>query len=138
MEQELRSNAPLLYLWYAEAELANGSDSSFRALHILSCLGSGGTYSPFKGQPSSLQILKARQGFKDKIRMVRSAWAHGLVDDPSIALICSAASFEELTSGWAVGIEVLDQAFAIVLPGYFCLLYSLLPPFQSLSFFSHC
>ncbi|KAG6676062.1 hypothetical protein I3842_15G134600 [Carya illinoinensis] len=113
---ELRSSAPLLYHWYAEAELANSGDSSFRALHILSCLGSGATYSPFKGQPSSLQLLKARQGFKDKIRMVRSAWARGLVDDPSIALICSAALFEELTSGWAVGIEVLDQAFTIVLP----------------------
>lgn len=120
--QELRSNAPLLYFWYAEAELANNpadsGETSFRTLHILSCLGSGEPYSPFKSQPSSLKLLRAHQGFKERIRTVRSAWVRGLIDDQSVALICSAALFEELTSGWAAGIEVLDQAFATVLPGY--------------------
>ncbi|KAK4567397.1 hypothetical protein RGQ29_003261 [Quercus rubra] len=120
LPMELRSNAPLLYFWYAEAELANNpadsGETSFRALHILSCLGSGETYSPFKSQPSSLKLLRAHQGFKERIRTVRSAWVRGLIDDQSVALICSAALFEELTSGWAAGIEVLDQAFATVLP----------------------
>ncbi|XP_050258228.1 uncharacterized protein LOC126703307 isoform X3 [Quercus robur] len=120
LPMELWSNAPLLYFWYAEAELANNpadsGEKSFRALHILSCLGSGETYSPFKSQPSSLKLLRAHQGFKERIRTVRSAWVRGLIDDQSVALICSVALFEELTSGWAAGIEVLDQAFATVLP----------------------
>ncbi|XP_020419687.1 protein NRDE2 homolog isoform X2 [Prunus persica] len=118
---ELRSNASLLYFWYAETELGNnngsGCESSFRAMHILFCLGSGVTYSPYKSQPSNLQLLRARQGFKERIRTVQMAWVRGVIDDQSVALICSAALFEELTSGWAAGIEVLDQAFSMVLPG---------------------
>lgn len=121
--QELQSKVPLLYFWYAEVELANspgdGLDSSSRALHILSCLGSGVAYGPFKSKPSSVQLLRAHQGFKERMRTVRSAWMHGVIDDQSVALICSAALFEELTTGWAAGIEVLNQAFAMVLPGIF-------------------
>ncbi|PQQ15421.1 protein NRDE2 homolog isoform X1 [Prunus yedoensis var. nudiflora] len=117
---ELRSNASILYFWYAETELGNnngsGCESSFRAMHILFCLGSGVTYSPYKSQPSNLQLLRARQGFKERIRTVQMAWVRGVIDDQSVALICSAALFEELTSGWAAGIEVLDQAFSMVLP----------------------
>ncbi|KAF7822056.1 protein NRDE2-like protein isoform X1 [Senna tora] len=117
---EQQSIAPLLYFWYAEAELAINPDDdhgpSYRAMHILSCLGSGTKYSPFKGQPSSLQLLRARQGFKEKTRTVRSLWVRGIIDDQSVALICSAALLEELTSGWDAGVDVLDQAFAMVLP----------------------
>ncbi|KAJ0106041.1 hypothetical protein Patl1_19470 [Pistacia atlantica] len=117
---DVQSNAPLLYLWYAEVELANnpGSDheSSFRAIHILSCLGSGLTYSPFKNRPSSLQLLRAHQGYMERMKAVRSGWARGAVNDQSIALICSAALFEELTNGLAAGINVLHQAFTMVLP----------------------
>lgn len=119
--QDLRSNAPLLYFWYAEAELANSSGNtqeSVRALHILSCLGNGATYSPFECKPSSLQLLRAHQGFREKMKSVRSAWVRGVIDDQSLALTCSAALFEELTTGWAAGVEVLDEAFAMVLPGY--------------------
>ncbi|KAK4280619.1 hypothetical protein QN277_012222 [Acacia crassicarpa] len=115
---ERQSSAPLLYFWYAEAELANADDceSSYRAMHILSCLGSGTKYSPYKGQPSSLQLLRARQGFKEKTRTVRSSWVRGIINDQSVALICSAALLEELTSGWDAVVEVFDQAFAMVLP----------------------
>ncbi|XP_019430339.1 PREDICTED: protein NRDE2 homolog isoform X1 [Lupinus angustifolius] len=117
---ELQSNAPLLYFWYAEMELANNSydnrESSHRAIHILSCLGSGTKYSPFQSQASSLQLLRAHQGFKEKMRTVRSSWIRGIINDQSVSLICSAALFEELTTGWDAGIEVLDQAFATVLP----------------------
>ena len=120
-KQELRSNASLLYFWYAEVELANNSskssDSSSRAIHILSCLGNGAKYTPFKGQLSSVQQLRARQGFKDRIRMLSSTWAHGVTDDHSAALICSAALFEELTSGWACALEILENSFTMVLPG---------------------
>lgn len=92
-------------------------DSSLRAIYVLSCLGSGSTYTPFKCQPSNVQVLRAHQGYMERIKAVRSAWLRGAVSDQSIALICSAALFEELTNGWTAGIEVLHQAFAMVLPG---------------------
>ncbi|XP_014514785.1 protein NRDE2 homolog isoform X2 [Vigna radiata var. radiata] len=117
---ELQSNSPLLYFWYAEVEVANntadGSESSCRAIHILSCLGSGTKYSPFKSQASGVQLLRAHQGFKEKLRTVWSSWVRGIINDQSVALICSAALFEELTTGWDAGIEVLNQAFSMVLP----------------------
>ena len=103
-------------------ELANntngGCESSYRAIHILSCLGNGTKYTPFKSQASSLQLLRARQGFKEKLRTVLSSWFRGIINDQSVALVCSASLFEELTSGCDAGIEVLDQAFTMVLPGY--------------------
>ncbi|CAJ1952201.1 unnamed protein product [Sphenostylis stenocarpa] len=117
-----QSSAPLLYFWYAEVEVANKSaddcESSCRAIHILSCLGSGTKYSPFKSQASGLQLLRAHQGFKERLRTVWSSWVRGIINDQSVALICSAALFEELTTGWDAGIEVLNQAFSMVLPGY--------------------
>ncbi|XVF09402.1 hypothetical protein REPUB_Repub07fG0089400 [Reevesia pubescens] len=117
---DLQSNSSLLYLWYAEAELGNNHscnlNSSSRAMHILSCLGSGATYSPFKCHPSSLQILRARQGFKEKINTLRSKWMQGFVDDQSISLVCAAALFEELAAGWAAGIDIIDHVFTMVLP----------------------
>ncbi|KAL0341658.1 UNVERIFIED_CONTAM: hypothetical protein Scaly_1828400 [Sesamum calycinum] len=117
---DVRPNASLLYFWYAEVELANNpsenSDSLLRAMHILCCLGSGARYTPFKGQPSSLQQLRARQGFKDRNKMLSTTWARGIIDDHSAALICSAALFEELTSGWASALEILEHSFTMVLP----------------------
>ncbi|XP_047151586.1 nuclear exosome regulator NRDE2 isoform X2 [Vigna umbellata] len=117
---ELQSNSPLLYFWYAEVEVANntahGSESSCRAIHILSCLGSGTKYIPFKSQASGVQLLRAHQGFKEKLRTVWSSWVRGIINDQSVALICSAALFEELTTGWDAGIGVLNQAFSMVLP----------------------
>ncbi|XP_021907740.1 protein NRDE2 homolog [Carica papaya] len=118
--EDMQSHSPLLYFWYAEAELNNSSGSSqeslSRAIHILCCLGSGMTYSPFKCQPSSLQLLRAHQGFRERIKSVRSTWSRGVIDDQSVALICSASLFEEATTGWAAGIDVLDQTLKTVLP----------------------
>lgn len=123
LPQDVQTNASLLYLWYAEVEVANGihggsgsAESSLRAVHILSCLGSGTKYSPYKCKPSSLQQLKARQGFKEQVNMLRSSWTRGLIDDHSVALICSAALFEEITIGWTEGVQILEQAFTMVLP----------------------
>lgn len=65
-----------------------------------------------------MQLLRARQGFKEKLRTVGSSWVRGIINDQSVALVCSAALFEELTTGCDAGIEVLDQAFTMVLPGY--------------------
>lgn len=120
-KQDMRPNASLLYFWYAEVELANSSSESSnslsRAIHILSCLGSGASYTPFKVQPSSVQLLRARQGFKDRIKMLCTTWARGVIDDHSAALMCSAALFEELTYGWASALEILEHSFTMVLPG---------------------
>lgn len=127
-EQETQSSAaPLLYLWYSEMELAEcssgESESRLRALHILSCLGSGITYTPFKGRPSSTQLLRAHQGFKERISNIRSSWARQAVDESSVALICSAALFEELTAGWVAGVEIISDALSMVLPGTNCSLH---------------
>lgn len=103
------------------------AESSLRAVHILSCLGSGIKYSPYKCKPSSLQQLKARQGFKEQVNSLRSSWTRGLIDDHSVALICSAALFEEITIGWTEGVQILEQAFTMVLPGnqlFCCLSFS--------------
>ncbi|KAK9707010.1 hypothetical protein RND81_07G167200 [Saponaria officinalis] len=112
--------APMLYLWYAEMELAGGysseSESNSRAMHILSCLGSGTTYSPYKGRPLSTQLLRAHQGFKEHINAIKSLWAREPVSDSSVALICSAAQYERLTVGWAAGVKVLTDALSMVLP----------------------
>ncbi|XP_010276297.1 PREDICTED: protein NRDE2 homolog [Nelumbo nucifera] len=121
LPMDLQSNAPLLYFWYAEAELANcqgntSESSSLRAIHILSCLGSGVKYSPFKCQPSSLQLLRAHQGFKERIRMLRLDWARGIIKDHSVALVSSAALFEALTTGKSAGVGVLEETFSMVLP----------------------
>ncbi|GMQ11676.1 hypothetical protein CsSME_00054208 [Camellia sinensis var. sinensis] len=120
LPSDLRSNTSLLYFWYAEMEMDNSSgsvsESLLRAIHILCCFGSGVKYTAFKCQPSNLQQLRARQGFKERIRIQRSTWARGVIDDHSIALICSAALFEELTAGCVAGIDVLKQAFSMVLP----------------------
>lgn len=111
-------------------ELENNSggdrEPSYRAIHVLSCLGNGTKYNPFKSQASSLQVLRAHQGFKERLRTVRSSWVRGMINDHSVALVCSAALFEELTTGWEAGIEVLDQAFATVLPGYVSLKFDFL------------
>ncbi|XAR53138.1 hypothetical protein NMG60_11021559 [Bertholletia excelsa] len=120
LPSELQSKACLLYFWYAESEIgwssSSGSEELSRAIYILCCFGSGAKYTPFKCKPTSLQQLRARQGFKERIRMLRSTCARGVIDDHSIALICSAALFEELTVGCFAGVEVLTQAFSIVLP----------------------
>ncbi|KAK1309057.1 hypothetical protein QJS10_CPA09g00298 [Acorus calamus] len=118
----LRENAPMLYFWYAEMELANCSCensnelSSQRAIHILSCLGGCVKYTSYQNQTSGLQLLRARQGFKDQMKGIKSAWARGDIKDQSIALICSASLFEILTLGWAAGIGVIEEAFSMVLP----------------------
>ncbi|XP_019179398.1 PREDICTED: protein NRDE2 homolog isoform X2 [Ipomoea nil] len=117
---DVRRNESLLYLWYAEVELANFShgspESLLRALHILSCLGSGVKYTPYKCQPSSLLQLRARQGFRERINLLRSTWTRGGIDDQSVALVCSAALFEEISIGWRASAEIFDQAFSMVLP----------------------
>ncbi|KAJ3695951.1 hypothetical protein LUZ60_001328 [Juncus effusus] len=118
--KDLQDKSALLYLWYAESEInhhhaTTSSDSSLdRALHILSHqVSSSAKYTPFASPLSSLQILRARQGFKDRIKGLTS---RGLVGENSVAFVCSACLFEVLSSGLSSGLEVLQQAFSFVLP----------------------
>ncbi|KAJ0264325.1 hypothetical protein HA466_0026970 [Hirschfeldia incana] len=124
LPKELQDNAPLLYLWYAESEITNSSgsgpetESSSRALHILCYLGSGLAYVPYTSHPpSSMQILRARQGFREKLKLIQSIWSHGVTDDQSEALVCSAALFEELTNDLPGAVEILEHMFSSVRPG---------------------
>lgn len=122
LPMELMEHIPLLYLWYAEMELAacnsgqNTEQFVQRAMHILSCIGGNSKYSPFTAQPSALDILRARQGFKVQIKNLRSAWACGDVKECSVALICSASLFELLTTGWSAGIQIIEESFSMALP----------------------
>ncbi|KAL9263204.1 Nuclear exosome regulator NRDE2-like protein [Drosera capensis] len=120
LPQESLSNIPILYFWYAEMELAMRSSgdaaSLSRVLHLLHCLGCGTAYSPYKCHPSSVQLLKAHQGFKEQLKTVRASWASGVFHDSSVALICSASLFEELSAGFTAGIDVLSEFLATVLP----------------------
>ncbi|KAK7282966.1 hypothetical protein RIF29_12120 [Crotalaria pallida] len=67
----------------------------------------------------------------EPIKDLKKNWEqydYGIINDRFVALICSAALFEELTTGWDAGVEILeilDQAFATVLPGYESLLAGL-------------
>ncbi|ESQ48150.1 hypothetical protein EUTSA_v10019937mg [Eutrema salsugineum] len=123
LPKDLQYNAPLLYFWYAESEVADSSgsgretESSSRAMHILCYLGSGVAYIPYTSQPSSMQILRARQGFREKLKKIQSTWSHGVTDDQSAALVCSAALFEELTNDLPGAVEILEDMFSSVLPG---------------------
>ncbi|KAJ8457921.1 hypothetical protein OPV22_030847 [Ensete ventricosum] len=121
LPMDLRENVPLLYLWYADMEIALSTSSSNtefsqRAIHILSCLGGNVKYTPFSCQPSPLQILRARQGFKEQIRSLRNLWARGSIGEHSIAFVCAACLFEILTNDYCTGIQVIEEAFKMVLP----------------------
>uniref|UniRef100_A0A0D9YZ16 Uncharacterized protein n=1 Tax=Oryza glumipatula TaxID=40148 RepID=A0A0D9YZ16_9ORYZ len=114
--EDLRKKVPILYFWYAEMELAiyasrNNSDSVDRAIHVLSCLGDKAKYASFDGSISRPQVLKARQGFKEQIRSLRSSFASDGMKEESVALICSASLFESMTSGFASGLEVIEETF---------------------------
>ncbi|KAM0927264.1 hypothetical protein ACQ4PT_002987 [Festuca glaucescens] len=114
--QDLARKVPILYFWYAEMEISistsrNDSESVHRAIYILSCLGSNIKYTSFGGPISRPLVLRARQGFKEHIRSLRSAFACGSLKEESVALICSASLFESMTSGYSSGLEVIEEAF---------------------------
>lgn len=126
--QDLKEHIPLLCFWYAEMEMeayrsSRNSESAQRAVHILSCLGGTVKYTPFKSQPSGLSILRARQGFKEQIKVLRSAWARGHIKDCSVAFIRAASLFEVLTNGATAAIEVIEEAFSMALPGHILFLF---------------
>lgn len=148
MAQDLQENIPLLYFWYADMEIAmstsssNSELSSQRAIHILSCLGGNAKYTPFSGQPSPVQILRARQGFKELIKSLRPMCARGSIGEESLAIICAASLFEILTNDWFAGIQVIEEAFSMVLPGYsstiiFCFFIQLHISFFGIIMFYH-
>jgi hypothetical protein len=133
--QDLRKKVPILYLWYAEMEITvsasrNNSDSMHRAVYILSCLGSNLKYSPFVGPISRLQVLRARQGFKEQIRSSRSAFSCGAINKESVALICSASLFESMTTGCYSGLEVIEETFPMTFSGLASISFSYFDRFQ--------
>ena len=89
----------------------NDSESVHRAMYILSCLGSNIKYTSFGGPISRPLVLRARQGFKEQIRSLRSAIACDTLKEESVSLICSASLFESMTSGYSSGLEVIEDAF---------------------------
>lgn len=103
---------------------SNSESSTQHALHILSCLGSNAKYTPFASPVSGPQILRVRQGFKEQIKTLRPEWARGSVKESAVALVCSASLFETITSGFSCGLEVIEEAFSMVLPGW-CLCFFL-------------
>ncbi|TVU28721.1 hypothetical protein EJB05_20251 [Eragrostis curvula] len=116
--EDLRRKVPILYFWYAEMEIAvstsrNNSDSLHRAIYILYCLGSNVNFVPFVSPISRPQVLRARQGFKEQIRSLRSAFDCGDIKEETVALICSASLFESMTSGYSSGLEVIEEIFPI-------------------------
>ncbi|KAJ4793811.1 Protein NRDE2-like protein [Rhynchospora pubera] len=115
--KDFQEKVPLLYFWYTEVEMASNAESSTqRALHILSCLGSNAKYTPFTSPVSGLQILRVRQGFKEQIKSLQPEWACGTVKESAVALVCSASLFETITSGFLCGLEVIEEAFSMILP----------------------
>lgn len=108
----------------AKSTWSSSDPCTQRVIHILSCLGSNTKYTPFKSQTLGFQILKARQGFKEQIKCLRSTWARGDVKEHSIALVCSACLLEILTTGFSAGVQVIEEAFSLSLPGYIIFLNS--------------
>ena len=122
--------APILYLSYAEAGLANHSsigndigvsskESKQRATYILSYLGSGAKYYAYlsEHQVSSTQLLKARRGFEEQLQKLRSLWAYGDIKEHSTSLVAATTLFEDLASGWEVLDRVFEYAFSMTFPG---------------------
>ncbi|VFQ95142.1 unnamed protein product [Cuscuta campestris] len=48
--------------------------------------------------------------------MLHSSWSRGVIDDQSVSLVCCAALFEEISTGWTASAEIFDEAFSRVLP----------------------
>ena len=118
----------------------NNSDSAHRAIYILSCLGSNIKYSSFGGPISRPLVLRARQGFKEQIRSLRSAFASGCLREESVALICCASLFESMTSGYSSGLEVIEEAcpFSGSSSSLFCSGSIWMISFQTIMFFCSC
>jgi hypothetical protein len=90
-----------------------------KVLHILSCLGSGTAYTPYKvdNPTSSTQILKARHGFKEHLYMSRRRRDQGQLTDQIRAMISCAALFELLIDGFEAACSVFEESFMMGLPG---------------------
>ncbi|CAM6088353.1 unnamed protein product [Calypogeia fissa] len=116
-------DAPILYLAYAEMELAQVSQEpqatspEQRALYILCGLGSGSAYVPQSGRDSlpMTTLLKGHKGFREHLQRVRISDRRNLTERGA-ALIACAAMFEQLTNGWEAGTAVFEEGLAMCLP----------------------
>ena len=127
MWQGAQLHAPTLYECYAELELSQltsavkigSSVGHQKVLYILSCLGSGTPYIPYKADKpaSSTQILKARLGFKEHLLMSRRRRDQGQLTDQLRAMISCAAIFELIIDGFDAARSVFEESFMMGLPG---------------------
>ncbi|BBN07353.1 hypothetical protein Mp_4g03110 [Marchantia polymorpha subsp. ruderalis] len=123
LPKEVQQDAPILYLAYADLELARsscGADTGAeqRALCILCSLGSGSEYSPqsFADGIPATQLLKSHRGFREQLQRVRTS-DRGNLSEKGAALITCAALFEQLTSGWEAAASIFEEGLAMTLPG---------------------
>ena len=126
--QDAQLHAPILYECYADFELSHvtsadkfeSSVTHQKVLYIVSCLGSGISYLPFKADnpASSTQILKARHGFKEHLQISRRRRDQGQLTDQLRAMISCAAIFELLVDGFDAARSVFEESFAMGLPGF--------------------
>ncbi|KAL3687491.1 hypothetical protein R1sor_013800 [Riccia sorocarpa] len=121
LPKDVQQDAPVLYLAYAELELARSSCDNCaeqRALHILCSLGSGSGFSPqlySDGIPATL-LLKAQRGFREQMQRVRVN-DRGNLSARGAAMITCAALCELLTTGWEAAASVFEEGLAMTLPG---------------------
>ena len=128
MSQDAQLHAPILYECYADFELSHVTSADMfessvmhqKVLYIVSCLGSGISYSPFKANnpASSTQILKARHGFKEHLQISRRRRDQRQLTDQLRAMISCAAIFELLVDGFDAARSVFEESFAMGLPGF--------------------
>ncbi|KAL2629502.1 hypothetical protein R1flu_014188 [Riccia fluitans] len=119
LPKDVQQDAPILYLAYAELELARTSCDACaeqRALHILYCLGTGSEFSPSDEGIPAIQLLRAQRGFREQLHRV-SANDRGNLSTRGAALITCAALFELLTTGWEAAASVFEEGLAMTLPG---------------------
>lgn len=126
LPEETQEYAPILYLAYADVELSQLSkarDSEVvlvqqKVLHILSCLGCQAPYTCIGVDSllSSIQILKAKCGFREQLQNLRKGRIQGDISDKSTALIACAALFELLVDGFEAAGSVFEESLAMSLP----------------------
>eukprot|EP00250_Pteridium_aquilinum_P014193 c21834_g1_i2 orf=187-3744(-) len=124
--KEIQVYGPIVYQSYSEMELSLLTSNAAgrevihqKVLYILSCLGSGIPYTPFRADnpATATDILKAKRGFKEQIQ---SAWKRrnpaDLSDQFKSFVVC-ASIFELLADGLEAAASVFEESFAMSLPG---------------------
>eukprot|EP00850_Spirogloea_muscicola_P017458 SM000150S01717 [mRNA] locus=s150:236987:240741:+ [translate_table: standard] len=127
LPKESRLAEPLLWLAYAEIELAKQATggSQAQALHLLACLGSGRPYTTASAAAQALLsvapalLLRARRRFQDHLLLeVRARTASSALgmDEAGVAIVACAALLEQLTESAAAAAPIFEAGLAMMLP----------------------